>query len=280
MITLENVSRRGFLQGVLSAGAFVLCARMISDALWAEAMTAGHPVDVALFHPSVWVGIHTDGMVYILAHRSEMGTGIRTSLPRVLADELDADWSRVRVLQADGDERYGSQDTDGSHSVRDFMDVMREAGATARLMLVRAAAQTCGVPESQCIAEPVHTVSDRNSGRKLDYGELARLAAKLDVPKREDLQLKSPDAWRYIGKPAKSIDLQDICYGKPLYGMDVRVDGMLYAAIAHPPVLGGKVRFLDDKAALKVIGVKQTVAIPPFTPPHAFQPDGGLTVKF
>src|SRR5258705_5215546 len=182
MITVENVSRRGFLQGVLGAGALVLCAHVIPEPLWAEAVTAGLSVDTAAFHPSIFVGIHTDGTVYVLAHRSEMGNGVRTSLPRVLADELDADWTRVKVLQADGGEQYGSQDTDGSHSVRDFFDTMREAGATARLMLVRAAAQQWGIPESQCVADPVHTVSDRSSSRKLEYGQLAALAAKLPVP--------------------------------------------------------------------------------------------------
>jgi isoquinoline 1-oxidoreductase subunit beta len=277
-IILENVSRRGFLQGVLSAGAFVLCARIVPEPLWGE--TAGEPGSVAasVFHPGIFVGIHTDGMVYIVAHRSEMGNGVRTSLPRILADELDADWSRVTVLQADGDEAYGSQDTDGSHSVREFFDVLREAGATARLMLVRAAAQQWGIPESQCVADPVHTVSDKNSSRKLGYGELAALAAKLPVPKKEELQFKSPQQWRYIGKPAPGYDVAEVCSGKPLFGMDVRVDGMLYAAIAHPPVLGGKVKKVDDSATLKVIGVKKTVAIDPFKPPHAFQPLGGVAV--
>ena len=190
-ITIENVSRRGFLQGMLSAGAFVLCARMVPRPLWAETSSVAS-VDASAFHPGIFVGIQTDGTVYIVAHRSEMGNGVRTSLPRILADELDADWSRVRVIQGDGDERYGSQDTDGSHSVREFFDVMREAGATARLMLVRAAAQQWGVPESQCVADPVHTVSDKNSNRKLGYGELAALAAKLPVPKKEELKMKSP----------------------------------------------------------------------------------------
>ncbi len=203
---------------------------------------------------------------------------MRTSLPRILADELDADWSRVKVIQADGDERYGSQDTDGSHSVREFFDTMREAGATARLMLVRAAAQQWGVPEGQCVADPMHFVSDKNSKRKLGYGELAAIAAKLPVPKKEELQLKSPQQWRYIGKPAPGYDVKDVCSGKPLFGMDVRVDGMLYAAVAHPPVLGGKVKSLDDSAALKVIGVQKTIAIDPFKPPHAFQPLGGVAV--
>ena len=276
MITIENVSRRGFLQGVLGASAFVLCARVIPEKVWAAAGIDS--VGATAFHPSLFVGIHTDGTVYIVAHRSEMGNGVRTSLPRILADELDADWGRVKVIQADGDERYGGQDTDGSHSVRDFFDTMREAGATARLMLVRAAAQQWGIPESQCVADPVHMVADRNSSRKFGYGDLAPLAAKLSVPKKEELQFKPASSWRYIGKPAPSFDAPDICSGKSLYGMDVRVPGMLYATVAHPPVLGGKVKSVDDKAALQVKGVKQTIPINPFTPPHAFQPLGGVAV--
>ena len=166
------------------------------------------------------------------------------------------------MIQGDGDEKYGSQDTDGSHSVREFFDPLREAGATARLMLVRAAAQQWGVPEEQCAADPPHTVSHKTSNRKLGYGELAVLAAKQPVPKKEELKFKSPEQWRYIGKPAPGYDVTDVCAGKPVFGMDVRVDGMLYAAIAHPPVLGGKVKSVDDSATLKVMGVKKTI---PFT---------------
>jgi len=287
-IRIENVSRRDFLHGMLASSAFVLCvgefpvlaktARTGAPMSPYSAPSATGSVGASAFHPSVFVGIHSDGMVYIVAHRSEMGNGVRTSLPRILADELDADWSRVTVVQGDGDAAYGSQDTDGSHSVREFFDVLREAGATARLMLVRAAAQQWGVPESQCVADPVHTVTDKNSSRKLGYGELAALAAKQPVPKKEELTLKSPQQWRYIGKPAPGYDVSDVCSGKPLFGMDVRVDGMLYAAIAHPPVLGGKVKSLDDSATLKVIGVKKTLPIDPFKPPHAFQPLGGVAV--
>ena len=282
-ITIENVSRRNFLQGMLATSAFVLCVQ--KSPLLANAARNGAPglaagaipsIDATAFHPGVYVGIQTDGTVLIVAHRSEMGNGVRTSLPRILADELDADWSRVTVIQGDADAAYGSQDTDGSHSVREFFDPLREAGATARLMLVRAAAQKWGVPESQCVADPVHFVSDKSSGRKLGYGELAALAAKLPVPKKEELKFKSPQEWRYIGKPAPGYDVTDVCSGKPLFGMDVRVDGMLYAAIAHPPVLGGKVKSVDDSATLKVIGVKKTIAIDPFKPPHAFQPLGGV----
>jgi isoquinoline 1-oxidoreductase beta subunit len=142
MIIIENVSRRGFLQGVLSAGGFVLCAGLVPQTLWGLDATAGS-IDRTVLHPTIFVGIETDGTVYVVAHRSDMGTGTRTSLPRVVADELDADWARVKVVQALGDAKYGDQDTDGSHSIRDFFDVMRESGATARLMLVSAAAQQC-----------------------------------------------------------------------------------------------------------------------------------------
>src|SRR5271169_3704428 len=274
---IQNVSRRGFLKGMFSAGAFVLAVRYLPDVAFAEEI-ARDVIDHAPLHPSVYVGLETDGTVYIVAHRSEMGTSSRTSVPMVLADELDADWSRVKIVQAVGDPRYGSQDTDGSHSVREFFEPLREAGATARLMLVRAAAQQWGVPESQCVADPVHFVSDKSSSRKLGYGELAAFAAKLPVPKKEELKFKSPQEWRYIGKPAPGYDVTDVCAGKPLFGMDVRVDGMLYAAIAHPPVLGGKVKSVDDSATLKVIGVQKTIPIDPFKPPHAFQPLGGVAV--
>jgi isoquinoline 1-oxidoreductase subunit beta len=291
MITLEkasdkfavvNVTRRSFLQGALSASAFVLCvgkAPLLAKVAGNAAPGSVAPsIDATAFHPSIFLGIQPDGTVLIVAHRTEMGNGVRTSLPRIVADELDADWSRVTVIQGDGDERYGSQDTDGSHSVREFFDTLREAGATARLMLVRAAAQQWGVPETQCVADPVHVVSHKGSNRTIGYGELAASAAKQPVPKKEELKLKSPSEWRYIGKPAAGYDVTEVCAGKPLFGMDVRVDGMLYAAIAHPPVLGGKVKSVDNSAALKVKGVKQTIPIEPFTPPHAFQPLGGVAV--
>ena len=291
MITLEktsskfavvNVTRRSFLEGALSASAFVLCVAktpLLAKAAGNVALGSAAPsIDATAFHPSIFLGIQPDGTVLIVAHRTEMGNGVRTSLPRIVADELDADWSRVEVIQGDGDERYGSQDTDGSHSVREFFDRLRETGATARLMLVRAAAQQWGVPEAQCVADPAHVVSHKASNRTIGYGDLAALAAKQPVPKKEELKLKSPSEWRYMGKPAPGYDVTDVCAGKPLFGMDVRVDGMLYAAIAHPPVLGGKVKSVDDSATLKLKGVKQTIPIDPFKPPHHFQPLGGVAV--
>ncbi len=287
MREITNVSRRGFLQGMLSAGAFVLVVRAFPETL-VSAASAGDALTDAVFQPGVYLAIDTNGIVYIIAHRSEMGSGSKTALPLVLADELDAVWKLVKIVQAPGDPKYGSQETDGSHSVRDFFEPMRVAGATARLMLVRAAAQKWGVPESQCLAIG-HYVYDKASGvkdfsgamargRKLFYGELATAASKLPVPKKEELRFKPKSAWRYIGKGAKSYDLDDVVAGKAIFGQDARVDGMLYASVEHPPVLGGKIKSYDDKEALKVAGVRQTATIDPFTPPHGFQPLGGVAV--
>ena len=127
----------------------------------------------APLQPSVYLAIDTDGTAYVIAHRSEMGNGVRTSLPRIVADELDADWARVKVVQATGDEKYGDQDTDGSHSVVSFFVPLREAGATARLMLVRAAAQQWNVPATECSTE-LHTVVHKTSGKKLGLRRTGR----------------------------------------------------------------------------------------------------------
>lgn len=277
MTQIQNVSRRGFLKELAGAGALILAARYGAFAL--EFPPAGDQTDAdrAPFHPNVFLGIETDGTVHIVAHRSEMGTVIRTSLPLVVADELDADWKRVIIDQAIGDPRYGDQNTDGSHSIRSFYDTMRQCGASARSMLIQAAAQQWNVPASECTTEP-HMVVHAKSGRKLGYGQLVTAAAKLDVPKKDELQLKKPAEWRYIGKGVTTVDLEKLCTGQAIFGMDAHLDGMIYASIEHPPVYGGKVKSYDDQDALKVVGVKQTLLIDPFKPPAAFQPLGGVAV--
>jgi isoquinoline 1-oxidoreductase beta subunit len=282
MICIENASRRGFLKGMVGAGAFVLSVRLMAEKLSAETTEAGalDPTGTmakAALQAGVYLAIDTDGTAYIIAHRSEMGNGVRTALPRIVADELDADWARVKVVQAIGDEKYGDQDTDGSHSVVSFFVPLREAGATARLMLVRAAAQQWGVPANQCVTDS-HTVVHKPSGKKLGYGELATAASKQDVPKKEELKLKPRSEWKYIGKDAAGYDLKDMCTGKGSYGQDARMDGMLYASVMHPPVMGSKVKSIDDKAALAVSGVKQTATIDTYTPPVLFQALGGVAV--
>jgi isoquinoline 1-oxidoreductase beta subunit len=278
MIQIENVSRRGFLMGMVGAGAFVLSARYMPESLLGagKAASADGMADAAL-QPNVYLAIATDGTVYIVAHRTEMGSGNRTGLPRIVAEELDADWSKVKVVAGTGDAKYGDQDTDGSHSVRSFFDTLRESGAAGRLMLVRAAAQKWGVPEKECATEP-GVVVHAKSGKKSSYGELAEAAAKQPVPKKEELQLKERSGWRYIGKPAKGYDLTDMSSGKAKYGQDARMEGMVYASVLHPPVFGSAVKSVDDSATLKVGGVKQTVKLEPFKPPVMYQNLGGVAV--
>ena len=272
MSRVELVSRRGFLGNLFSAGALVLGAKVLPI----EALAAGK-ADQAAWHPSVYLGLETDGTIIIVAHRSEMGTGIRSVLPMVVADELEADWKRVKVEQAIGDAKYGSQNTDGSCSIRDFYEAMREAGATARMMLERAAASEWGVPVSECKAsnsEVIHAAS----GRRLPYGALVTKAAAQPVPKKEELKFKSPSEFKYIGKNLPMIDQDDICSGKGTFGIDVRVPGMVFASIERPPVLGGKVKSFNDQEARKVKGVLQTVRLEEFKPPHGFQALGGVAV--
>jgi len=272
MNRIELVTRRTFLGGMFSAGAFVLGARLLP----AEAL-ASTDAGKAAWNPSVYLGIETDGSVIIVAHRSEMGTGIRSVLPSVLADELDADWARVKIEQAIGDKKYGDQNTDGSCSIRNFYDAMREAGASARTMLESAAAAQWGVPVSECKAQN-HQVVHAGSGRKLGYGELAASAAKQPVPKKEELKFKSPSEYRYIGKDTPTVDRDDICAGRGTFGIDAAMPGMVYASIARSPVLGGKLRGYDDQEARKVRGVQKVVELPGFKPPHGFQALGGVAV--
>jgi isoquinoline 1-oxidoreductase beta subunit len=278
-IVTVNVSRRHFLGGVLSTGAFVVAARFVPESLLAQTPSFRTTADNAALHPSVYLGIDPDGTVHIVTHRSEMGTGIRTSLPMVAADELDADWARVKIAQGIGDARYGDQNTDGSKSIRDFFDAFRQAGASARVMLIEAAATQWQVPVGEC-ESGLHEVVHKPSGRRASYGALVPAAAKLSVPNPETLQFKPRSAWRYIGKDRALYDLGNIVGGKAVFGMDAKVDGMVYASIEHPPVLGATIKSVDDKAALAVRGVRQVVALDPWKPPVGFQPLGGVAVTW
>jgi len=275
-----KVSRRAFL-GLMGAAGLVLavgCARRPSAAAepkyGADSMPHGW-VD----NPLAFVAIAPDGTVTIVCHRGEMGQGVRTSLPMVLADELEADWQRVRVRQAPGDEeRYGNQDTDGSRSMRHFFAPMRRCGAAARGMLEQAAAASWGVPIGEVEAIN-HEVLHRPTRRRIGYGELAEAASHLPVPARDTLRLKVPAQFRYIGKgEVKLVDGPDIVSGRAQYGIDAHLDGMLYAVIARPPVYGGTVSAYDASAALKVPGVLRVLEIPGTPPPSEFQPLGGIAV--
>jgi isoquinoline 1-oxidoreductase beta subunit len=229
--------------------------------------------------PRTFVAIAPDGTVSIVVNRSEMGQGVRTSLPKVLADELEADWAKVKVVQAPGDEEtYGNQDTDGSRSMRHWFMPMRRCGAAARTMLELAAAQAWGVPVAEVQASH-HAVTHKASGRSLGYGALAEAAAKLDVPARESLKLKDAKDFRYIGKiDSHLVDAEVIVTGRSQYGIDTRLPGQLYAVIARPPVLGGKLKSFDATEALKVPGVVKVLELAGTPPPSEFQPLGGVVV--
>jgi len=210
------------------------------------------------FAPNAWLRIDKDGTITITVAKSEMGQGVRTALPMILAEELDADWSRVKVEQAIADKKYDDMGTGGSTSVRTSWETLRKAGATARAMLVSAAAKTWGVPESTCRTEQslvVHTPT----GRKLTYGELAGAAAKLPVP--EQVTLKDPKSFRIVGKRMPRIDTPGKVDGSAQFGIDIRIPGMLYAAVAQCPVFGGKVKSYEEKKAAASPGVKHIVRI-------------------
>ena len=279
MITTHNISlsRRRFLNGALSAGAFVIVSRVLPEDLFAQDAIFRTKADAAALHPSVYLGIEPDGTVFIVTHRSEMGTGIRTSLPLVAADELDADWNRCRIEQGVGDTRYGDQNTDGSRSIRDFYEAFRVAGASARSMLVSAAATQLNVPASE-LGTANHEVVHARSGRKIGYAALVPAAARLAVPKKDDLKFKAKTAWKFVGKERQIYDLKDITTGKAPFGLDIYREGMVYASIEHPPVLGGTVKTLDDTDARAVKGVQQTVKLDAPKPPMLFQPLGGVAV--
>ena len=292
--SIENVSRRGVLKGILSTTGLVLAvsvapprpARAADAPKWgADGMPHG-----TVNNPKVFVSIAPDGTVTIVCHRSEMGTGVRTGMPLIVADEMEADWARVKVAQAPGDEvKYGNQDTDGSRSTRHGFLPMRQVGAAARMMLEQAAANRWGVDVSDVEAQN-HEVIQKSTGKKLGYGELAADASKLPVPtgvsqekmgsaSPGSLQLKDPSKFRYIGKEGTNIvDGFDITTGRAKYGQDIRLPGQKYAVVARPPVMGGKVASFDATEAKKVPGVVQIVEIPAPSYPMMFQPSGGIAV--
>ena len=278
---ITNVSRRGLLTGIAASGGLVLAAQFPALAAPPFYPTGAEDMpNKTVSDPHVFVSIASNGIVTIVAHRAEMGTGAaRTSLPLIVADELDADWSKVRVVQSPGDEKtYGNQDTDGSRSVRHFIQPMRLCGASARMMLEQAAAKRWNVNAAECEAVH-HEVVHKPSGRKLGYGEVAEDAAKLPTPPAAQVKLKEQSAFRYMGKGnVPIVDLFDITVGAATYGQDIRLMGMKYAVIARSPVVGGKVASFDASEAMKIKGVQKVVKIDPTPAPAKFAPLGGVAV--
>ncbi|MEM7246107.1 MAG: molybdopterin cofactor-binding domain-containing protein [Acidobacteriota bacterium] len=273
MSAVVNVSRRDVLRGI-AAGSLVLGVGRLGSPMTAWAVGEA---EAAAFSPDLFVTIAPDGAVTIVAHRSEMGTGIRTALPMVVADELGADWSRVTIEQAPGDASYGSQNTDGSRSIRRFHGRMRRAGATARQMLEAAAAARWGVPATECSAAD-HRIVHGPSGRSLGFGELVTAASELEVPAEDALRYRSPEQSTIVGTDVPITDGEDIVTGRATFGIDVRREGMLHAVIARSPVLGGRAKSHDAKAAMAVAGVVKVVELPAASAPYAFGALGGIAV--
>ncbi len=248
-----RASRRDFLKiGSLAAGGFVLGVNF---------QCSGPKGEVINFAPNVFVSISSDNIVTIIAHRSEMGTGIRTSLPMIVADELGADWSLVKIVQAEGDEeKYGNQNTDGSFSVRMFYEPMKKFGATARHMLVQAAANQWGVTPAECDTEASHVIL-KGSGKKIPFGDLVEQIKVMEIPKPEELTMKEFSSYKLVGKDVPIYDAKAIATGQAVFGADVNLPNMLIAVVQRSPVVGAKVISFNDEKALAIPGVKKVVKI-------------------
>ncbi len=256
-----RLSRRTLIKGGLAVGTGLVVGFRLPrlDGLLAEAQGAG------VFAPNQWLRIDRDGVVTIINSVPEMGQGSMTTMPMIVADELDADWDKIRVEPAPANPSlYANpvtrqQSYGGSRGVRDHLEMLRKAGAAGRQMLREAAAQEWGVPLDEVTTEP-GVVIHRATGRRLLYGQLVDKAQGLPVP--QDPPLKTKDQFRYIGKARPRIDVPEKVNGKAVYGMDVRVPGMLVASIEKCPVVaGGKVKTFDATAAKAVPGVKHVVQV-------------------
>jgi isoquinoline 1-oxidoreductase beta subunit len=258
---MPDVSRRGLLMGGLATGflfAFHLPLRAANEPSQPSDVTDGN------FAPNAFIRIDPAGKTTLIMPQVEMGQGIYTAIAMILAEELDADFSAVSVLHAPADEKlyanpaFGIQATGGSTSVRAFWKPLREAGASARAMLVQAAAQQWQVEPASCTTSNGEVIH-RDSGRKLSYGALALAAGSQTPPK--DVPVKDPKDFVLIGKPLKRLDTPDKVNGKVVYGIDAMLPGMKFATLAACPVFGGKVGKVDDSAAKKVPGVRQVVVL-------------------
>jgi isoquinoline 1-oxidoreductase beta subunit len=261
------LSRRTFLSG-LGAGLVLSAIPRVGRSAPRDANTT--------FEPHVLVHIALDGTTTIFCHRSEMGQGIRSSLPVLVGDELGADPARVLVQQADGDKKYGDQNTDGSTSIRKQYDYLRQAGATARTMLIAAAAKRWKVTPDSCTTAN-HQVIHVPSKRTLSFADVVAAAATLPVPKKVSSR-PITELTNVASNRLPLLDGESYVTGTAIYGADVRLPGMLVAVIARPPVVGGKLVSHDDARALSIPGVKRVVEMPTPKPPWLFQPWGGVAV--
>ncbi|WOI36002.1 molybdopterin cofactor-binding domain-containing protein [Alteromonas sp. CI.11.F.A3] len=270
-----DLTRRSFLKSSATAGALVLGTYFMGAAPRAMAGVLAKPSESAKM-ANLFVSLRPDGIVEITCHRSEMGQQIRTALAQIVADEMEASWDKVVVIQGKGDPKYGDQNTDGSRSIRYNMQRLREMGASVRHLMQQAAATRWDVPFDSCSA--VQHVVTHTSGKTLTYAELVDDALKITPPELDRITLKERSEWRYINTAMAHIDLKDIVTGKATFAADVLEPKALIAVVVRPPVVGGKVKSFDAKAVKAIDGVVDVVEIPAAKGAPQFQPKGGIAI--
>jgi isoquinoline 1-oxidoreductase beta subunit len=264
MINETTTSRRNFLKAGAMLGGGLMISFVVPGARRLAAMgTAGAGDAAAVFVPNAYLSIGTDDTIRIVLAHAEMGQGIWTTLAMLIAEELDADFSKFKIEHAPPGQpyvhtAYGLQITGGSSTTWSEFDRYRQAGAVARVMLVEAAAKQLGVSPSQCRTENGEVIAGE---KRVRYGQVAAAAAAL-APRTEPVPLRPPGEWKYIGKGVKRLDAPEKVNGSAKFGMDVQFPGLLTAVVAHPPVYGSKVRSFDDSKTRKVPGVRKVVKIP------------------
>lgn len=274
MSKIQQINRRDFVKLFgLASGGIILGCTVSSDKKDFLPQTEG------FFTPNLFIQIEKNGNVTLIASRSEMGQGIRTSLASAIADELEADWKYVSVKQAIGHEKYGNQNTDGSRSVRTKLEPMRKMGAIAKMMLITAAAKKWNVAKTNCKAEN-HYVINTNTNDKIFFGDLVDEASKVEIPDEKSIQLKKVKDFKFIGKTLKSVDINNFTHGTATYGIDVRIPKMKFAAIARSPVTFGTVKSFKKSNAEKVVGVEEIFELERLVPPIGkfFGMFGGIAV--
>ena len=267
----SNLSRRDFLKGIgLASGGLVIGLNISSCSVKKH-----HAYSADRIIPNIWISLLKNGKTYLVIHRSEMGQGIRTSLAAVLADEMCADLSYVMIEQATGDEKYGSQNTDGSRSVRNFLTTLRKAGATVKELMVKAGAKHMRVSKKHCYAD-AHYIHNRKTGEKVFFGDLVERAKSLDLPK--DPVLKTASEFKYIGTEIDSLDSDLFISGRAVYGIDTKMEGMVYASLKRTPVIGGKVKSIQKEKTLAFPGVIDVIEIEGTPGPALFNPLASVAV--